>query len=392
MKTFNDDSDDKYPSFTMCFQGDKFHWYHDENIFDSYALNGTQYELMLKGKRATMSQREEMSKLYVKKPVLFVNDLNANFTSFYVRPEDFIYEMKFFTEKSIADAFFQNDKSNNGTLDSFIHLGYQTADKICYTRNSNDALKTIRLHDLITFDSSVIKRYEDTEIEIYIHHPYHLIESLDKPKYKASFRYLLSILKPNDDGPKTIEFKISQIKQLRKRSDSPNPCTKRIVNYDEYYREQLTKELGCNPPYWMNTFSNIDNVEGCQNETVLQEAYSRIADPGTLLEQLRFPCYEMILLSIDSINNAPSPKPTDMSMVFFYTEKTYEEIKYSRMMNIDGWISNVGGFIGIFLGYSMLQIPETLSDIPSCARKLKTSAGKLIFLKEANVNDLIKLI
>ena len=360
MKTFNGDPDDKYPSFTMCFQGDKFHWYNDENIFDSYALNGTQYELMLKGKRATMSQRDENSKLYVKEPVVFGNHQNVNFTSFYVRPEDFIYELKFFTEKSIADASFLNDRSGNQTLNSFLHLGYQTAEKICFTRNSNDALKTIRLHDSITFDSSIIKRYEDTDLEIYIHHPNHLIKSFDKPKYKASFRYLLSILKPNDDGPKTLEFKISQIKQLRKRSDSPNPCTKRIVNYDEYYREQLTNQLGCNPPYWMNTFSNLDNLESCRNDTILQEAYSRIADPEALLEQLKFPCYEMILLSIDSINNAPSPKPTDMSISFFYTEKTYEEIKYSRMMNIDGWISNVGGFIGIFLGCSMLQIPEFL--------------------------------
>ena len=381
MKKFNDDLDDKYPSFTMCFQGDKFHWYHDEYIFDSYAVNGTQYQLMLQGKRATMSKRDEMSKLYVKEPVLFSNDKNTNFTSFYVRPEDFIYELKFFTEKSMADTSFLNDRSGNQTLNSFLNLGYQNADKICFTRNSNDALKTIRLHDLVTFESSVIKRYEDTEIEIFIHHPYHLIESFDKPKYKASFRYLLSILKPNGDGPKTLEFKISQIKQLRKRSDSPNPCTKRIVNYDEYYRKQLTKQLGCNPPYWRNTFFNIDNLVDCRNETILQEAYSRIADPGSLLEQLRFPCYEMILLSIDSINNAPSPKPTDMSMAFFYTEKTYEEIKYSRMMNFDGWISNVGGFIGIFLGCSMLQIPEFLVFVMGYIKAKKQTLKKVRTVK-----------
>ena len=66
----------------------------------------------------------------------------------------------------------------------------------------------------------------------------------------------------------------------------------------------------------------------------------------------------MILLSIDSINNNPSPEPKDISMAFYYPEKTYEEIKYSRMMGFDGWLSNVGGFVGIFLGYSMLQIPE----------------------------------
>ena len=89
----------------------------------------------------------------------------------------------------------------------------------------------------------------------------------------------------------------------------------------------------------------------------------------------------MILLSIDSINNAPSPKPTDMSMAFFYTEKTYEEIKYSRMMNFDGWISNVGGFIGIFLGCSMLQIPEFLVFIMGYIKAKKQTLKKVRTVK-----------
>ena len=171
----------------------------------------------------------------------------------------------------------------------------------------------------------------------------------------------MSVLDPNDEeGAKVLEFKISQVKQLRKRSDSSNPCNKDIVNYDKYYQEELIKELGCKPPYLSESLTNVAEYEICTKAIDLQEAYLKIAYPQTSLEQRQFPCYEMNLLSIDSINNAPYPEPKDVSMAFIYTEKTYEEIKYSRMMDIDGWISNVGGFIGIFLGYSLLQIPEFL--------------------------------
>ena len=71
----------------------------------------------------------------------------------------------------------------------------------------------------------------------------------------------------------------------------------------------------------------------------------------------------MILLSIDSLNSEPSPRPKDISMEFIYTEKAYEEIRYDKLMGFEGWLSNVGGFVGIFLGYSMMQVPEFLAYI-----------------------------
>ena len=85
----------------------------------------------------------------------------------------------------------------------------------------------------------------------------------------------------------------------------------------------------------------------------------------------------MLLLSIVSINDEPTPRLKDISLAFFYPDKTYEEIQYSRMMGFDGWLSNVGGFIGIFLGYSLLQIPDILVFIIGLFQheKVKTFYG-----------------
>ena len=38
----------------------------------------------------------------------------------------------------------------------------------------------------------------------------------------------------------------------------------------------------------------------------------------------------------------------------------YEEIRYIKALGFENWLSNVGGFVGIFLGYSMMQFPEML--------------------------------
>ena len=66
MKKFNENPIDIYPTFTLCFQGDKFHWYHDNDIFNSYGLNATQYELMLKKGRAMTDELNKTSQLYSK--------------------------------------------------------------------------------------------------------------------------------------------------------------------------------------------------------------------------------------------------------------------------------------------------------------------------------------
>ena len=71
----------------------------------------------------------------------------------------------------------------------------------------------------------------------------------------------------------------------------------------------------------------------------------------------------MTLLKIDSLNKEPNPTPKDISIDFVYDEKSYEEIRYNKMMGFESWISNVGGFVGIFLGYSMLQIPEFIASM-----------------------------
>ena len=51
---------------------------------------------------------------------------------------------------------------------------------------------------------------------------------------------------------------------------------------------------------------------------------------------------------------------TDPLRVQYNLEKYYEEIKQVEDFGFQDFVSNVGGFFGIFVGYSMMQIPELL--------------------------------
>ena len=99
MKTFNDKPMDKYPTFSLCFIGDKFHWYRDDKIFDSYALNATQYELLLKGELAQMDELNETSRLYGHREVTLNDASDVKFDNIYVKASDFLYELKYASEQ-----------------------------------------------------------------------------------------------------------------------------------------------------------------------------------------------------------------------------------------------------------------------------------------------------
>ena len=67
---------------------------------------------------------------------------------------------------------------------------------------------------------------------------------------------------------------------------------------------------------------------------------------------------------------------------FKYMEKTYQEIVNERDFGIDSLWSTVGGFVGIFVGTSLSQIPTLIAAactwIKSLLQNNKTKNGKIV--------------
>lgn len=380
MKNFNYEEDSQYPSFTFCFTGARFRWFKDLDIFDAYGLNATQYELMLRGGNAMRYVRNNSIRSYNKELVFFNHSAKTNFYNVHPKTEDFLKYVHFKTEKHI----FQNEDEKNSAKQAKMHLSYETNDKICFSRQSNDFPKSVRLNDLITLNSSFIRLYGETKLEIFVHYPNQLLSSFESPKYSASIHHLMSVL--SDTNPKILEFKLTECKRLKKRYNSFNPCNRTIKNYDKYLiqktGEKLEKRISCVPHYFKNQLKNMEGVNDCQSPYDLKEADKLIKDVKSIISERisenDIPCDEMLVLTIDSINNNPDPTPSDISIQFFYTEKIYEEIKYLRAIGFENWLSNVGGFVGIFLGYSMMQIPEFILLFANSQRKRRCNwSGKL---------------
>ena len=61
----------------------------------------------------------------------------------------------------------------------------------------------------------------------------------------------------------------------------------------------------------------------------------------------------------------------EIDIKLIYSERKYQEIVNTRDFGMDNFWISVGGFVGLFLGYSLSQIPELLASIPSLFRKRK---------------------
>ena len=66
----------------------------------------------------------------------------------------------------------------------------------------------------------------------------------------------------------------------------------------------------------------------------------------------------------------------DARMMFSYEDNVYEEIQNTKSFGLESFVSGVGGFIGIFLGYSILQIPELLGLLTCLMLNLKQDNKK----------------
>ena len=372
-KKYNLTPRDKYPTFSLCFQGTSLYWIQDLRIFERYGLSTEVFEMLLQGKAGWIYEYNYQSTLYQKIPVPQNNESLESVDHLHLQITDFLSEMERVFESQNASIYYRNTKARMSLDHPAFDIGFQSAKQICFTRTSNDPLNSIRMHDLLKLNRSRLQPFsffDDTQIEIFIHYPGQLIKSLAYPAFYSSFSdYHWDML---------LEFRISQGQLLRKRPDSNDPCNPDIEDYDTYIMIEVSKFLDCIPPYWTRRMPIGFEKDTCYDPGQLKKAYQLIEHYKEHLPSLQQPCLEMFnAITYFWLANEDDEKAV---IRFNYKETTYEEIEYSKDFGVESFVSSVGGFIGIFLGYSIMQFPELLAEALISFGRLKTELfGGMLF-------------
>ena len=382
-RRFNEQYHDQYPTFSICFKGQDIYWRNEHLLFDKLELSSSQYADTLKG-RGWRYKYDETKEIYYKEHVTFDNVSNIDLNTVTLRDSDVIVGAQFITKTKEQEYHYVKNNNEKNTSRVPFHIGYQTPDEICFTRNSKYERDLIRLYDKISLNQNLLEpgNNHNVEIRIIVHYPGQLIRDFDNP----SFRSFLG----SYQGNKMLEMKISSVTKLTRRNDSNIRCNPDINNDDDrqFQRQIIDKHVGCIPNYWSyavrlgqinNTCESLDDL---RNTIRLINNFKQVLtyDP---------PCVEM--KSLVTYANEVDQLPHQFYVKIIYTESFYQEIRNDRAFSFVSLFSTAGGYLGLFLGYSLLQIPELLKDAFTFLRdfKLTSTIGRLRIILSLHLLDYV---
>lgn len=355
-KKFNAAPQDKYPTFSICFYG-KGHRYktiYNKKRFRNVSMSIPQYWDAITGNiNASM---EEIKKI-------------PEFSSATITLKQMVTYVATVNDKNeVIDGWRLEDKtqplSGNNSLIPIhnssgwpFYISYQNPNKICYTRYENKFEKnSIKVYDKLQLDGNIIMDVLGAGyIFIFVHYPHQILRDFGKEVYYTKI-FKESIMK-------RIMIHLHRVDVLRKRSDAPIPCDLNLEDDDTDIRNNFMQKVGCIPPYWKPMDNLPSELALCTSSKQLKEAYdiSKYESLRNEINQYDPPCVEMTVSS--SIDMQDSGTYKNMDLKFHYRTDKYVETVNKRDFGLESLWSSIGGFVGMFLGYSLLQVPDILIRI-----------------------------
>ena len=215
---------------------------------------------------------------------------------------------------------------------------------------------------------------------IFVHPPNQLIRKLrstETGKMIGPATYRVRIKKHYDVSKNLVEIFITNVKIVERRSKLDEPCNKDILDDDAKWMKNAILKLKCVPMYWNGSFIHDDPILSlpfCSDLQQYTKAQKYALDTTTLFNEYDPPCRNLVSTSHYVTENASSKgimnnilKPMIANELIFlrirYRLREFEEIRNTRAFT--GWdlFGQVGGIIGLMLGFSFLQVPMLVSEI-----------------------------
>ena len=155
-------------------------------------------------------------------------------------------------------------------------------------------------------------------------------------------------------------FEIYQTVVLKKRKNAKVPCNPDLENEDQKLLEAVMKHCGCRPLYWMS-FMNIDLpiCESVTRQDMITNLTSNMENVTSLYDP---PCHEMMIVASAERMLEMNPKDERrLTIQINYLNEMFLEIENGERFSAQGFLCRIGGFLGMFLGFSLLQIPDLVA-------------------------------
>ena len=373
-RQFNRATKDKYPVFTICLTGSDLYLNKAETIFRAFGLHPHKFVDMLKGKEVFSYEYNYTSRLYNRIAVDRSDHQNLNVEHLSLTISEILTGLEFGTQPKEKSISYGNGNIGRRIDKIPLDKSYITSDTVCFSRASDKSLQTLRTYDWLAFKKSVFgsKIFENIILQIFVHYPKQLMRSIHKPIFKGILGPTnFNGIEVSSEGfwTRILRITIGKVTILRQRHNANIPCDENLVDDDAKFQEELIKHLNCTPVYWKGGEDDLLPQRKCISKVDLQRATFFIQWYKGILKSYHPPCNQMEIFSKYDREEKLSDRD-DPRILFSYEDSVYEEMQNTRSFDLESFVSGVGGFIGIFLGYSMLQVPQLLGVFVSFLRHL----------------------
>ena len=160
-------------------------------------------------------------------------------------------------------------------------------------------------------------------------------------------------------------FTVKNMEVLKRRNKFAKQCNTEWENDDYIVMGQIMRKIGCKPPHWklnshLTSCSRKDEMKQFRWPTY--QDLQQFPPPCNVIEKLQYEYEE-----VESGHLEDFPDDANVTSWFgitlFFPEPTYKEIKQAQAYDIESFVGNAGGYIGLFLGYSLMCIPSWIAKM-----------------------------
>ena len=380
--TFNGVGNDIYPTLTICFSGRGI--FRHKYLKEKFGT-GTNYEHFLKGKvwddKLIQVEYEEVSLraelIFASLYLMAFNETGKVKLFSYKRPKMLDIVDRTNAEK---EKFLRNN--NNASILGFpFHLSFVSGNEKCYSLDINvETFPELKSYNLGLISTKIRDYYGGLDY-------FGKDKIIDRPiRVSVFFTYPNQLLRSfpmialdeiqKREERKRITIMTQGVEVIQRRPSSVRSCKENWQSDDKEIVNSLVNTVGCRPEYWLRNSS----IKTCQS----QDSFLGLRLPSINTVDAKFmsryapPCREIQTVTstntVKELTDADFKKPTKddkkthtLIEVQFKTNG-YKEIRSVRAFNEESLIGNLGGYIGLFLGVAIWQIPDI---IPYILRKLK---------------------
>ena len=262
-------------------------------------------------------------------------------------------------------------------LDKTFEISYQDYEQICLTRKEDEGSKHLKMFEQVLGSASWLLT-PTTWLNIYVHLKGQFIRSLGNDAAVSSIGQ--GLFEGNEDLEQPFQYKIyarvHSIDILRKRHDSRMGCNQTSHNDDAQWHQYLVQKLQCLPPFMLyndETLALHSKLSKCDQEKLRE--FINYSPPNyfdALAKDYLPPCSQMSSVVTHHERLIKTGQSQTLALKLDYPVE-YRETVNQQAYNFYALWSQIGGLVGIIVGYSLMQIPDVIeflvNELPSHYKK-----------------------